>query len=179
MVDKLVFGNDIVVDDIECFFDEIAIFSDHIGHDFTNLEQLRDMVVDLGIAPLALVLKSNQSFFEAVIDVLTFQSAVELLLLGKLVVHNVHFALVNKSDALTSDVGEQVVNLPVLALEQINKRVCSCASHSLSTESFSKFEILPWVLLSNFLTLEHVDNLLVNEFEASSIELLHLVKLCE
>ncbi len=37
LIDKLVFGNDIIVDDIKCFFDEIAILSDHILSDFANL----------------------------------------------------------------------------------------------------------------------------------------------
>ncbi len=136
------------------------------------------MVMDLGIAPLTLVLKSNQSFFEAVIDVLTFQPAVELLLLSKLLVHHIDFALIDKSDALTSNVGEQFLTLPIITLEQINKCVNASASHSLSTETFSKFEILPWVLFSNLLTFEHVDNLLVDELEASSVELLRLVELC-
>lgn len=179
LVYKLVFGNDIVVDDIKCFFDEIAILSDYILRDFANLEHLGDMVVDLGIAPLTLVLKSNQSFFEAVIDVLAFQPAVELLLLGKLVVHHIDFALIDKSDALASNVGEQVLTLPIFALEQINKHVYASTTHSLSTETFSKFEILPWVLLRNFLTFEHINNLLVNEFEASSIDLLRLIELCK
>ena len=71
---QLSFWNDFTIDCFHGFLEELIVFADELTVDFAELEELADLVIVAFEATAILGLQGDESFLEAIIDVLLLKS---------------------------------------------------------------------------------------------------------